>query len=79
MIYDRDGAAKHGVVILRNQDDDRTLARIPASDKQTLARLLDLDRSAGWRNGCDQQGGRRHAGMEGGLDFARIFRGASEC
>lgn len=45
VIYDRDGAAKHGVVILRNQDNDRTLARIPASDKATLARLLDLDRS----------------------------------
>ena len=46
MIYDRDGAAKHGVVILRNEDDERTLARIPAGDKATLARLLDLDRSA---------------------------------
>ena len=45
VIYDRDGSAKHGVVILRNEDDDRTLARIPAGDKQTLARLLDLDRS----------------------------------
>jgi acetyl-CoA C-acetyltransferase len=45
VIYDRDGEARHGVVILRNQDDDRTLARIPASDKQTLAQLLDLDRS----------------------------------
>jgi acetyl-CoA C-acetyltransferase len=46
VIYDRDGEAKHGVVILRNQDNERTLARIPPSDKATLARLLDLDRSA---------------------------------
>jgi len=45
VIYDRDGSAKHGVVILRNQDNDRTLARVPASDEPTLARLLDLDRS----------------------------------
>jgi acetyl-CoA C-acetyltransferase len=45
VIYDRDGSAKHGVVILRNGDNERTLARVPASDKQTLARLLDLDRS----------------------------------
>jgi acetyl-CoA C-acetyltransferase len=45
VIYDRNGEARHGVVILRNQDNDRTLARIPASDKATLARLLDLDRS----------------------------------
>jgi acetyl-CoA C-acetyltransferase len=46
VIYDRDGEAKHGVVILRNGNNERTLARVPASDKQTLARLLDLDRSA---------------------------------
>jgi acetyl-CoA C-acetyltransferase len=36
---------KHGVVILRTANNDRTLARVPASDKTTLARLLDLDRS----------------------------------
>jgi acetyl-CoA C-acetyltransferase len=45
VIYDRDGAAKHGVVILRNDQNERTLARVPANDKATLARLLDLDRS----------------------------------
>jgi hypothetical protein len=45
VIYDRDGAVKHGVVILRNDQNERTLARVPASDKATLARLLDLDRS----------------------------------
>lgn len=45
VIYDRDGAAKHGVVILRNEQNERTLARVPANDKATLAHLLDLDRS----------------------------------
>lgn len=45
VIYDRDGEVKHGVVILRTADNARTLARIPAGDKQTLAHLLDLDRS----------------------------------
>jgi acetyl-CoA C-acetyltransferase len=45
VIYDRDGEVKHGVVILRDGANERTLARVPASDKQTLARLLDLDRT----------------------------------
>jgi len=45
VIYDRDGSAKHGVVILRTEANDRTLARVPADDKTTLARLLDLDRT----------------------------------
>ena len=36
MIYDRDGSAKHGVVILRTEANDRTLARVPADDKSTL-------------------------------------------
>jgi acetyl-CoA C-acetyltransferase len=45
VIYDRDGSAKHGVVILRTEANDRTLARVPADDKATLSRLLDLDRT----------------------------------
>jgi acetyl-CoA C-acetyltransferase len=45
VIYDRDGSAKHGVVILRTEANDRTLARVPADDTTTLARLLDLDRT----------------------------------
>jgi acetyl-CoA C-acetyltransferase len=45
VIYDRDGTARHGVVILRTETDDRTLARVPADDITTLARLLDLDRT----------------------------------
>jgi acetyl-CoA C-acetyltransferase len=45
VIYDRNGDVKHGVVILRTGDGERTLARIPAADTPTLARLLDLDRT----------------------------------
>jgi acetyl-CoA C-acetyltransferase len=45
VIYDRDGSARHGVVILRTDTNDRTLARVPADDKTTLKRLLDLDRT----------------------------------
>ena len=44
-LYGRGGDVEHGVVMLRTQDDRRTLARIPASDSATLARLLDMDRT----------------------------------
>ena len=45
VIYDRDGSVKHGVTILRTEQSERSLARVPASDKATVARLVDLDRS----------------------------------
>jgi acetyl-CoA C-acetyltransferase len=45
VIYDRDGAVNHGVVILITADGSRTLARVPAGDTQTLARLTAADRS----------------------------------
>lgn len=45
VLYSRGGDAEHGVVMLRTADDRRTLARIPASDSATLARLLDMDRT----------------------------------
>jgi len=45
VIYDRDGAATYGAVILRMETNDRTLARVPAVDQLTLARLLDLERT----------------------------------
>jgi acetyl-CoA C-acetyltransferase len=45
VIYGRGGAAEHGVVMLRTTEDARALARIPASDTQTLALLTNLDRS----------------------------------
>lgn len=45
VLYGRGGDAEHGVVMLRTADDRRTLARIPASDDATLARLLDINRT----------------------------------
>ncbi|MBN8978165.1 MAG: acetyl-CoA acetyltransferase [Rhizobiales bacterium] len=45
VIYGRGGAAEHGVVMLRTDENARTLARIPASDTQTLTHLTNLDRS----------------------------------
>jgi len=42
LLYQRDGSISHGVVILRIGDDQRTLARVPASDNRTLSRLIDL-------------------------------------
>jgi acetyl-CoA C-acetyltransferase len=32
-------------VMLRTQDNARTLARVPANDSQTLAHLLNMDRT----------------------------------
>jgi len=46
VLYDRDGEIEHGVVMLRTEQDTRTLARVPAQDEATLARLMDLDRTA---------------------------------
>ena len=45
VLYGRSGDVEHGVVMLRTEDDRRTLARIPASDSATLAYLLNMDRT----------------------------------
>ncbi|MDF0517161.1 acetyl-CoA acetyltransferase [Bradyrhizobium yuanmingense] len=45
VLYGRGGDIEHGVVMLRTEDDRRSLARIPASDGATLAHLLDMDRT----------------------------------
>jgi acetyl-CoA C-acetyltransferase len=45
VIYRGNGEVEHGAVMLRTEDDRRTLARVPASDEKTLARLRDLDRT----------------------------------
>ncbi|MBW7961096.1 acetyl-CoA acetyltransferase [Bradyrhizobium sp. BR 10261] len=45
VLYGRGGEVEHGVVMLRTEDDRRTLARIPASDSVTLAHLLNMDRT----------------------------------
>jgi acetyl-CoA C-acetyltransferase len=41
----RNGDIEHGVVMLRTEDERRTLARVPAQDSATIARLLDMDRT----------------------------------
>ncbi|KRP99100.1 acetyl-CoA acetyltransferase [Bradyrhizobium yuanmingense] len=45
VLYGRGGNIEHGVVMLRTEDDRRTLARVPASDGATLAHLLAMDRT----------------------------------
>ncbi|WP_158667556.1 acetyl-CoA acetyltransferase [Bradyrhizobium guangdongense] len=45
VLYGRSGDVEHGVVMLRTEDDRRTLARIPATDGATLAHLLNMDRT----------------------------------
>ena len=44
-LFDRNGEVEHGVVMLRTEQDTRTLARVPAQDTATLARLMDQDRT----------------------------------
>jgi acetyl-CoA C-acetyltransferase len=45
VIYGRGGDVEHGVVMARTSDNARALARVPASDGQTLAHLLNMDRT----------------------------------
>ncbi|MGY3239254.1 MULTISPECIES: acetyl-CoA acetyltransferase [unclassified Bradyrhizobium] len=45
VLYGRGGDVEHGVVMLRTEDDRRTLARIPAGESATLAHLLNMDRT----------------------------------
>jgi len=45
VIYRGNGEIEHGVTMLRAEDDRRTLGRIPARDKNTLAHLLNMDRT----------------------------------
>jgi acetyl-CoA C-acetyltransferase len=45
VLYGRNGEVEHGVVMLRTANDARTLARVPAQDGATLARLTNMDRS----------------------------------
>src|SRR5258705_8651912 len=45
VIYGHNGAAEHGVVMLRTGDNARALARVPASDGATLSHLLNMDRT----------------------------------
>jgi acetyl-CoA C-acetyltransferase len=45
VIYGRDNEIDHGVVMLKTSANARALARVPANDRQTLAHLLDMDRT----------------------------------
>ena len=45
VLYGRAGEVEHGVVMLRTTEGSRALARVPADDSETLARLQDMDRS----------------------------------
>jgi acetyl-CoA C-acetyltransferase len=45
VIYRGNGEVEHGVVMLRTEDNRRTLARIPSDDAATLAHLRDMDRT----------------------------------
>lgn len=45
IIYGRKGEVEHGVAILRTNNDKRTLGRVTADDRHTLAHLTDPDRS----------------------------------
>src|SRR5712675_868570 len=45
VIYRNNGEVEHGVTSLRTADDRRTLGRIPAGDANTLAHLLNMDRT----------------------------------
>jgi acetyl-CoA C-acetyltransferase len=45
VIYGRNNEVEHGVVMLRTQENARALARVPASDGETLAHLLNMDRT----------------------------------
>jgi acetyl-CoA C-acetyltransferase len=44
-IYGRDNQIEHGVVMLQTSAHARALARVPATDRQTLAHLLNMDRT----------------------------------
>jgi acetyl-CoA C-acetyltransferase len=45
VIYGRGGDIEHGMVMLRTADNARALARVPARDGATLARLSNMDRT----------------------------------
>jgi acetyl-CoA C-acetyltransferase len=45
VIYGRNSDVDHGVVMLRTSANARALARVPAGDQETLAHLLNMDRT----------------------------------
>ncbi len=45
VLYGRNGEVEHGVVMLRTEQNNRALARIPARDERTLAHLTSMERT----------------------------------
>jgi hypothetical protein len=46
VLFARNGAPTHGVVVLRTPEHARLIARVPPEDRASLARLMALDASA---------------------------------
>ena len=44
-LFGRNGEVEHGVVMLRTEQNTRTLARVPAQDSATLAHLMTIERT----------------------------------
>jgi acetyl-CoA C-acetyltransferase len=63
VLYDREGSPTHGVAIVRTADGARALARVPATDLDTLAALTAPDAFAIGRTGT------LGAGDDGVLDW----------
>ncbi len=51
IIYDRDGAVRHGVVIARMPGGDRCIARVPAGDEDAIGALRNMEWSPVGRPG----------------------------
>ena len=45
VLFRQGGEVEHGVVMLRTEQDTRTLARVPATDIVTLAQLMNMERT----------------------------------
>jgi acetyl-CoA C-acetyltransferase len=76
VLYGRDGAPLHGVVIARSPGGERVMARVPASDEETLALLLSTERTAVGAAGHVRTDGYRYCRVEreGPLTIVTINR-----
>ncbi|MBV9982555.1 MAG: acetyl-CoA acetyltransferase, partial [Bradyrhizobium sp.] len=45
VLFRQGGEVEHGVVMLRTEQDTRTLARVPATDIVTLPQLMNMERT----------------------------------
>ena len=46
VLYGRNNEVGHGVVMLRTPENRRALARVPTDDRESLAHLSNMDRTA---------------------------------